>query len=109
MTIGGSVRQLRADMGSTRVYGEPFETGDGSTVITVTRVAGGPFAPTPLGIFVVHNGEAKWVPTRDATRLELFGLAIGMAATVISLLAVLRRPPWPDLSPAGFRAMHKPG
>jgi hypothetical protein len=79
-----------------RVYGEPYRTADGGTVITVAKVRAG--TATPLGVFVVHGGNARWVPAVDADRIALIGVLTGLLAAVIGSLAVLRRPPWPDLS-----------
>ncbi|MFC4127113.1 hypothetical protein [Nocardia rhizosphaerae] len=79
------------------VFGEPLETADGSTVLTVTRGGGFGRAPRPLGIFVVHDGRADWVPAVDSTRIAQLGEWIGLLTGVIAALAILRRPPWPDL------------
>ncbi|WP_328392066.1 hypothetical protein [Nocardia sp. NBC_00416] len=81
------------------VYGEPFETADGTIVITVARRSN-PFTTTlrPAGVFVVSDGAASWVPAVDVSRIALTGEWIGLLAAVITALAVLRRPPWPDLS-----------
>jgi hypothetical protein len=68
------------------VYGEPYQTGDGTTVIPVAK---------PLGVFVVRGGEASWVPAVDNNRLALIGVITGLVAAVIGCLAVLRQPPWP--------------
>lgn len=89
------------------MFGEPYETADGSTVITVARAGGGPFPAAPLGIFVIHDGKVSWESAIDTTRVALFAEFIGLAATVIATLAVFRRPPWPDLSAAGLAAMRK--
>ncbi len=34
----------------------------------------------------------------DADRIALIGVITGLIAAVLASLAVLRRPPWPDLS-----------
>lgn len=81
------------------VYGEPFETADGTIVITVSRRGGFPgSAVRPAGIFVVRDSAATWVPAVDVNRIVQLGEWIGLLAAVIGALAVLRRPPWPDLS-----------
>ncbi|GAA5090374.1 hypothetical protein [Nocardia iowensis] len=105
MTIGRGVRRIGPDVGSLRVFGEPFETADGSTIITVTRAGGGPFAASPLGIFVINDGKVHWEAAVDTNRLALFGEFIGLAAAVIFTLAIFRRPPWPDLSASGIGAI----
>ncbi|MFI6046944.1 hypothetical protein ACIA8C_35360 [Nocardia sp. NPDC051321] len=105
--IGRSVRRLEPGATSVPVFGEPYETSDGSTIITATRVGGGPFAAAPLGIFVIHDGTVRWESAVDTTRVALFGEFIGLAAAVIATLAVFRRPPWPDLSAAGLAAMQR--
>ena len=68
------------------VYGEPYQTADGATVIPVAK---------PVGVFVIRGGEASWVPAVDANRVALIGVLTGLLAAVISSLAVLRQPPWP--------------
>ncbi|MEV0077293.1 hypothetical protein AB0H58_12860 [Nocardia neocaledoniensis] len=79
------------------VFGEPLETADGSTVITVARGGGFGRPARPVGIFVVHGGRADWIPTVDANRIAQLGEWIGLLTGVIAALAILRRPPWPDL------------
>lgn len=83
---------------ATVVYGESYETADGVTVIPVSRVGLLGRSATPVGAFVVHDGNVSWVPAVDDTRIALLGVFIGLAAAVIATLAVLRRPPWPDVS-----------
>ncbi|MGW5385912.1 hypothetical protein [Nocardia sp. NPDC003963] len=84
---------------TTPVYGEPFETADGAIVITVSRRGSFPgSAVRPAGIFVIRDGAASWVPAVDVNRIAQLGEWIGLLAAVIAALAVLRRPPWPDLS-----------
>jgi hypothetical protein len=70
------------------LFGEPHETPDGTTVITVSR---------PPGVFTIREGQAKWEPAVDATRVALLAIGTGLVAATIGALAVLRRPPWPDL------------
>ncbi|WP_107656262.1 hypothetical protein [Nocardia suismassiliense] len=105
--IGRSVRRLEPSARGVQVFGDPYETADGSTVITVTRVGGGPFAASPQGIFVIHNGKVHWEAAVDVTRVALLGEFIGLVATVFTTLAILRRPPWPDVSAAGMNAMKR--
>nr|WP_296775252.1 hypothetical protein [Rhodococcus sp. (in: high G+C Gram-positive bacteria)] len=78
---------------SVHLFGQPYESSDGTTIITVTRMRG---RPAPVGIFVVRDGTATWTPAVDVTSIARFGEFIGLAAAVIGTLAVLRRPPWPD-------------
>ncbi|TJZ78398.1 hypothetical protein FCG67_10130 [Rhodococcus oryzae] len=86
-----------------RVYGEPYETAKGATIITVARLGGSRFGPrdvaaVPVGVFVIHDGAVTWKPAVDETRIALMAVSIGLASAVLATLAVLRRPPWPDLS-----------
>ncbi|WP_240521482.1 hypothetical protein [Amycolatopsis vastitatis] len=75
-------------MTEPRLFGDPYETPDGTTVIPVHR---------PVGVFAIREGHAKWEPAVDATRVALLGVGIGLAAAVLAGLAMVRRPPWPDL------------
>ena len=43
----------------------------------------------PVGVFVIKDGEASWVP--------LMGELIGLVSATFATLAMVRRPPWPDL------------
>ena len=65
-------------------------------MITVAKVRGG--AATPVGVFVVHGGNGRWVPAVDTNRIALIGVITGLISAVLASVAVLRRPPWPDLS-----------
>ena len=68
------------------------EPADGTTVIPVTKTRGG-----ALGVFVVKDGEAKFEPAVDATRIALMGILIGLVSASLAGAAMVRRPPWPDL------------
>jgi hypothetical protein len=108
MKIPDVVDQLPTDDAVRLVYGEPYQTADGGTVITVARVRrrgkrrrdedAGEFTARPVGVFVIHDKQARWVPAVDMNRIALIGVITGLLAAVITSLAVLRRPPWPDLS-----------
>ena len=50
-----------------------------------------------LGVFIVKDGKAKWVPTVDATRIALMGIFVGLVSAALAGVAMVRRPPWPDL------------
>ncbi|MEV7097559.1 hypothetical protein AB0M80_32380 [Amycolatopsis sp. NPDC051045] len=39
----------------------------------------------------------RWEPAVDATRIALLAVGIGLVSATLGGLAVLRRPPWPDL------------
>ncbi|MDQ7806427.1 hypothetical protein Q5425_22020 [Amycolatopsis sp. A133] len=75
-------------MTEPRLFGDPHETPDGTTVITVSR---------PAGVFVIRDGQAKWEPAVDATRVAVLAVTTGLVAATLGALAVLHRPPWPDL------------
>ncbi|MEO3759356.1 hypothetical protein ABGB19_13840 [Mycobacterium sp. B14F4] len=82
----GQLSKVDADPG--RVYGQPYETADGATIIPVLN---------PVGVFVVKDGKAQWQPAVDATRITLMGIAVGLVSVTLAGLAMVRRPPWPDL------------
>ena len=87
-----------------RVYGAPYER-DGVTVIPAASVGGGAgggggedpekgqsgggggfgLGARPVGAYVIRNGEVRWVPAFDATRIV--GQALIAAAAVALLLA----------------------
>ena len=99
MTVRARLAQVSASTVGSRVFGEPYETPDGITVIPVARVSDrfGSRA-APVGVFVIHDGKVTWQAAIDDTRIALLGELIGLAAAVLGTLAVVRRPPWPDLS-----------
>jgi hypothetical protein len=94
------------DPAAAQVYGQPYETADGVTVVPVARVRGRTRPGTdsdlrlsarPVGVFVIKDGEATWVPALDSTRIALMGELIGLVSATFATLAMVRRPPWPDL------------
>lgn len=89
-------RLIRAEP-STLVFGDPHTAADGATIIAVSSVRSDG-SRTAAGLFVVVDGKCTWTPAVDQTRIAMFGIAVGLVAATISALAVLRRPPWPDLT-----------
>jgi hypothetical protein len=97
----------------TNVYSQPYENSDGATIIMVSRVRGkvrpaklesadGPgdevaVRAKPVGVFVIRGDDVKWEPAIDATRIALVGAVTGLIAATLATLAMVRRPPWPDL------------
>ncbi|MBB5914861.1 hypothetical protein BJY24_003728 [Nocardia transvalensis] len=81
------------------IYGTPHETADGSTVITVST-SGGLLrpGPRPLGIFVLRGDEVTWKPATDDGRVALIAVVTGLVAATFATLAMVRRPPWPDMT-----------
>ncbi|WP_227984095.1 hypothetical protein [Nocardia spumae] len=89
---------LPAVAGDAAVYGTPYQTSDGVTVIPVTRPAGRFRQSRPLGVFVVEGGTASWHAVTDDTAIALLGIFVGLVATTLSLIAVIRNPPWPEVT-----------
>ncbi|MCU1683614.1 MAG: hypothetical protein JWQ81_4353 [Amycolatopsis sp.] len=108
MKLDKGLDRLRAGSVLPQVYGEPYETDEGVTVISVSRVStmfG--IRAAPVGLFSIVEGKVTWTAAEDETRIALVGVTIGLAAAVISTLAVLRRPPWPDLSVPGLAMLKR--
>lgn len=83
-----NLHEIRSPNVAGARFGQHYETADGATVIPVSH---------PVGIFVVEDGRSTWVPATDATRVALAGILVGLVATTLAGVAMLRRPPWPDL------------
>ncbi|WP_067885961.1 hypothetical protein [Nocardia vaccinii] len=98
MTTGEHL-ELPAEVPDSAIFGTPYQTPGGATIITVARPGGrSRRGPRPLGAIVVQGGDSKWIPATDDTRITLLALLIGLAAAALTSAAVLRRPPWPDLT-----------
>ena len=107
MKLRDALDSIVPDPSAARVYGQPYETADGVTVLPVARVRGRTrpgvqdtdlrLAARPVGVFVIKDGEATWVPAVDSTRIALVGALTGLIAATLGTLAMVRRPPWPDL------------
>jgi len=95
------------------VYSQPYDIADGVTVIAVAKVRGKvrpvkadgldaageevAVRARPVGMFVLRGADVKWEPALDATAIALVGALTGFAAATLATLAMVRRPPWPDL------------
>ncbi|MEV0248433.1 hypothetical protein AB0H76_17680 [Nocardia sp. NPDC050712] len=97
-------RSEQKTLDTALVYGEPSQTPEGSTIITVSAFSD--TAARPVGIFVVHGGQVTWKAAEDRIGLiqARTGLIAATVGTVTGLLAaafvtgaLLRRPPWPDI------------
>jgi hypothetical protein len=89
------IGSLETDPDAARVFGAVYQTADGSTVIPVTAVHGA--APKAAGVYVVKDGAASWVPVVDAGRIAMMGILVGLISATLAGVAMVRRPPWPDL------------
>jgi hypothetical protein len=114
---------ISTDGRSTHVYSQPYEIADGVTVIAVAKVRGKvrpvkanaletageevAVRAKPVGMFVLRGGDVKWEPAIDATPIALVGVLTGFAAATLATLAMVRRPPWPDLHGTIYPAVRR--
>jgi hypothetical protein len=82
------IDSLDTDPNALSVFGEQYQTPDGATVIPVSK---------PVGVFVIKDGKPIWSPAADGTRIALMGILCGLVAATCAGIAMVRRPPWPDL------------
>ena len=80
------------------VFGEPYEASNGTVIITVSRKSWGSRTECPVGIYTVSAEGTTWSPAVDVSRTMLIGVCTGFVAAAISTVAVLRRPPWPEMT-----------
>ncbi|MDH6677282.1 hypothetical protein M2284_001480 [Rhodococcus sp. LBL1] len=80
------------------VFGEPYQVSDDVTIVTVSRKGWGHRPECPVGIYTITADGTTWTPAVDTSWHTLIGVCTGFAAAVIGSLAVLRRPPWPELT-----------
>ncbi len=97
MDIGETLSGARDAMTVRRVYGEPYEK-DGAVIIPAAAVRGGGgggggsgpegesgsgggfgLSARPVGAYVFRDGEARWVPAMDVTRIAIVGNLVGLA------------------------------
>jgi uncharacterized spore protein YtfJ len=105
MDVSEAISKARDALTVRRVYGEPYER-DGTTVIPAAAISGGAgggggedaeggtgsgagfgLSSRPVGAYVVKDGEVRWEPAVDVTRLALRGQAlVGLAILAWLLL-----------------------
>jgi uncharacterized spore protein YtfJ len=101
MQIEELLNQARDLITVKRVFGEPSETdgirgrpgaavrgggggGSGDQGGGRTGTGGGMgLSARPVGVYRIKDGEVKWVPAVDATRIALLGQAVGVVALLV--------------------------
>src|ERR1700710_2507071 len=83
-----AIDSLDTDPDASTVFGERYQTPDGATVIPVSK---------PVGVFVIKDGKPVWSPAMDGTRIAMMGVLVGLVSAILAGIAMVRRPPWPDL------------
>lgn len=88
--------QVTADLAAAQVYRDPIHV-DGATVIPVAKIRAGGTA-TPVGVFFISGGQISWKAAVDEGGSDSASRHHHRkASAVIATLAMLRRPPWPDI------------
>jgi uncharacterized spore protein YtfJ len=112
MEVQDVIAQARDTLTVKQVFGEPYEK-DGLTIIPAARVFGGAgggsgedpqgqgrgagsgfgLTARPVGAFVVREGELRWRPAVDVTRIVLGGQVVAVVAllTVRSIIKALAK------------------
>jgi hypothetical protein len=80
------------------IFSEPYEAHDGTVIVTVARMGWGDRPGHPVGVYTIHAGNVTWTPAVDVSRHRLIGVCTGFLAAGIGVLAVLMRPPWPEMT-----------
>lgn len=106
-------RFLERLTGAQRVFGEPIER-DGVTVIPAAAVrfgggfgsgsgegpndqggrgegGGGGLSATPVGVYVIKDGQVRWEPAIDLNRIILGGQLIALVSLIVVARLLRRR------------------
>lgn len=83
------IDSLDTDPDALTRFGQQYQTPDGATVIPVSK---------PAGVFVVKDGKPIWSAATDDTRIAILGIVVGLVAATLAGIAMVRRPPWPDMT-----------
>ena len=78
-------------------YGETVRVDDRTIILPVSRRSTRG-AETAVGVFTITDGTATWTPAVDMGRIHLIGAVTGLIAATVGCAAVLRRPPWPNVT-----------
>jgi hypothetical protein len=104
MKLSDALDAISTNGQAAKVYSQPYQTADGATVIAVSKVRGKLAAgeeievrAKPVGVFVIRGEDVKWEAAVDATPIALIGVITGLVAATLGTLAMVRRPPWPDI------------
>lgn len=105
MNVDEMLQGVRDAITVKRVYGEPIER-DGTTVIPAARLrggggggsdkesnGGGGFGITarPVGAYVVRNGEVRWEPAVDVSRIAVGGQIVAAIALLVIFMLLRGR------------------
>jgi hypothetical protein len=104
MKLSDALDAISTNGQPAKVYSQPYQTPDGATIIAVSKVRGKLAAGEeielrvkPVGVFVIRGEDVKWEAAVDATPIALIGVLTGLVAATLGTLAMVRRPPWPDI------------
>ena len=86
------------------MFGDPIECGE-KTAIPVSRI--GSTGSEAFGVFVIGPEHSEWLPTVDADRIALIGVATGFVAATLACLAIIKQPPWPSSTAMVEFARHR--
>lgn len=93
-----AIAAVSSDPSTPSAFGQHYQTPDGATIIPVAK---------PVGVFVVKEGKPRWSPATDSTRIALMGILIGLVSATLAGVAMVRRPPWPDVHFVTRHADHR--
>jgi uncharacterized spore protein YtfJ len=108
MEVQDVIAQARDVLSVKRVFGEPYEQ-NGVTIIPAARVGGGAgggggedaegkgkgsgsgfgMGARPVGAFMIRDGELRWRPAVDVTRIILGGQLVAIVA-LLTVRAIVK-------------------
>jgi uncharacterized spore protein YtfJ len=102
MDVNQMLEGAREAITVRRVYGDPIER-DGFLIIPAADVRGGGggggdannnggggfgVAARPVGVYVVRDGDVRWEPAVDVSRMAVMGMLTGIVALLVLRSAV---------------------
>jgi uncharacterized spore protein YtfJ len=96
MRVMDVVNEAKGAMRASEVFGAPYEK-NGITIIPAARISGGAggggnegqpqaggagfgVSSRPVGAFVIRDGDVRWQPALDLTRVILMGQVVAIVA-----------------------------